>query len=102
VEGGYARAVRGNRVIGQVAPDDLPQPTALLGYRLVHAAAQLLSSASFACVTRDEQENGVCLLMSIASRMIPRCLPSNNDRGPLGFLLSLPGDEVAEPLTLKV
>src|SRR5215813_3321287 len=35
-------AIRGNRVIGKVAPDDLPQPTSLLGYRLVHALTQLL------------------------------------------------------------
>src|SRR5262245_15499875 len=36
------RAVRGNRVIGEVASDDLPQPTPLFGYRLMHALAQLL------------------------------------------------------------
>ena len=36
------RAVRGNRVIGKVAPDDLSQPTSLLGYRLMHALTQLL------------------------------------------------------------
>src|SRR5262249_39836837 len=36
------RAVRGNRVISEVASDDLPQPTSLFGYRLMHALAQLL------------------------------------------------------------
>src|SRR5262245_64657205 len=41
-ESADTRAVRGNRVIGKVAPDDLPQPTSLLGYRLVHALTQLL------------------------------------------------------------
>jgi hypothetical protein len=36
------RAVRGNRVIGEVSSDDLPQPTSLFGYRLMQALAQLL------------------------------------------------------------
>jgi len=35
-------AVRRNGVIGKVAPDDLPQPASLFGYRLVHSLAQLL------------------------------------------------------------
>src|SRR5262249_57204091 len=37
VERAGTRAVRRNRVIGKVAPDDLRQPTSLLGYRLMHA-----------------------------------------------------------------
>ena len=41
-ESADTRAVRGNRVIGKVAPDDLRQPTSLLGYRLMHALAQFL------------------------------------------------------------
>src|SRR5262245_3785618 len=41
-ESADTRAVRGNRVIGKVGPDDLPQPTSLFGYRLMHALAQLL------------------------------------------------------------
>jgi hypothetical protein len=41
-ESADTRAVRGNRVIGKVAPDDLRQPPSLLGYRLMHALAQLL------------------------------------------------------------
>src|SRR5262245_12314373 len=41
-ESADTRAVRGNRVVGKVAPDDLRQPTSLLGYRLMHALAQLL------------------------------------------------------------
>ena len=41
-ESADTRAVRGNRVIGKVAPDDPRQPTSLLGYRLMHALAQLL------------------------------------------------------------
>jgi hypothetical protein len=32
-ESADTRAVRGNRMIGKVAPDDLRQPTSLLGYR---------------------------------------------------------------------
>ena len=41
-ESADTRAVRGNRVIGKVAPDDLRQPASLLGYRLMHALTQLL------------------------------------------------------------
>src|SRR5262245_30966361 len=41
-ESADTRAVRGNRVIGKVSPNDLRQPTSLLGYRLMHALAQLL------------------------------------------------------------
>src|SRR5215510_9502846 len=41
-ESADARAVRGNRVVDKVAPDDLRQPTSLLGYRLMHTLAQFL------------------------------------------------------------
>src|SRR6516162_8452769 len=41
-ESADTRSVRGNRVIGKVTPDDLRQPTSLLGYRLMHALTQLL------------------------------------------------------------
>jgi hypothetical protein len=68
------RAVRGNRVIGEVASDDLPQPTSLFGYRLMHALAQLLLDLG------ELRPHAVAPALSVDEELTPARLAADEDK----------------------
>src|SRR6516165_11246969 len=72
-KGADLQAVRRDGMIGKVAPDDLPQPTALFGYRLVHALAQLLLDLS------ELRPHAVAPTLAMDEELTPARLSADED-----------------------
>ena len=74
MECGDRRTVRGNRVIGKVASNDLCQPTSLFGYWLVHALTQFLL-----CL-RELRTHAIAPTLAMNEELTVARLPANEDK----------------------
>src|SRR5262249_21911854 len=74
MECGDRRTVRGNRVIGKVASDDLCQPTSLFGYWLVHALTQFL------LYLRELRTHAIAPTLAMNEELTVARLPANEDK----------------------
>ena len=61
-------------MIGKVAPDDLRQPTSLLGYRLMHALAQLLLDL------REFRPHAVASALTMYEELTPTRFVTDEDK----------------------
>ena len=73
-ESADSQSVGRHGMIGIVAPDDLRQPTSLLGYRLMHALAQLLLDL------REPRPHAVTSALTMYEELTPTCFATDEDK----------------------